>query len=253
MVKTVSRSSPLRSCRVTRWFSLYYLYKSGQKEKEEDDRLLFILSFPSDNDNEPRRLGFWPREEKTPSLAMAPSRIQKALGSVKDHTSISLAKVASSTMNTDLDIAIVKATRHGEHPAEEKYIREIQSLTCYSRMHITSCVNAIAKRLTKTRSWAVALKCLVLIHRLLNEGDPAYEQEVFFSTRRGTRLLNLSDFRDTTGHDCWDFSAFVRTFAMYLDEHLEFRMQGRRVFRARTTSACRDDELESVGPTYPPL
>ena len=159
---------------------------------------------------------------------MPPSSIRKALGAVKDQTSIGLAKVGSSTSLADLDIAIVKATRHDEYPAEEKYIREILSLTCYSRAFISACVNTLSRRLSKTKSWTVALKTLVLIQRLLAEGDPAYEQEIFFSTRRGTRLLNMSDFRDSSKSGLWDFSAFVRTYSLYLDERLEYKMQSRR-------------------------
>ncbi|MED6119565.1 hypothetical protein PIB30_012752 [Stylosanthes scabra] len=160
---------------------------------------------------------------------MAPSSLRKAIGAVKDSTSIGLAKVGSSTSLADLDVAIVKATRHNEYPAEEKYVREILSLTCYSHVYISACVNTISRRLSKTRSWTVALKSLVLIQRLLSEGDPAYEQEIFFSTRRGTRLLNMSDFRDHSKSGSWDFSAFVRTYALYLDERLEFKMHSRRV------------------------
>ncbi|KAJ7946691.1 AP180 N-terminal domain containing protein [Quillaja saponaria] len=159
---------------------------------------------------------------------MAPSTIRRALGAVKDQTSIGLAKVGSSTSLSDLDVAIVKATRHDEYPAEEKYIREILSLTCYSRAFISAGVNTLARRLNKTKNWTVALKTLILIQRLLSEGDPAYEQEIFFSTRRGTRLLNMSDFRDKSKANSWDCSAFVRTYALYLDERLEFRMQSRR-------------------------
>ncbi|XVF01615.1 hypothetical protein REPUB_Repub04eG0103900 [Reevesia pubescens] len=159
---------------------------------------------------------------------MAPSKIRRALGHVKDQTSISLAKVGGSTSLSDLDVAIVKATRHEEYPAEERHIREILSLTSYSRTYISSCVNTLSRRLNKTKNWTVALKTLMLIHRLLSEGDPAYEQEIFFSTRRGTRILNMSDFRDTSHSDSWDYSAFVRTYALYLDERLEYKMQGRR-------------------------
>ncbi|KAI3972855.1 hypothetical protein MKX01_019513 [Papaver californicum] len=69
----------------------------------------------------------------------------------------------------------------------------------------------------------------MLIHRLLAEGDPAYEQEIIFAMRHGTRLLNMSDFRDKRSNSsAWDFSSFVRTCALYLDEQLELRMQGRR-------------------------
>ncbi|XP_023530184.1 putative clathrin assembly protein At1g03050 [Cucurbita pepo subsp. pepo] len=159
---------------------------------------------------------------------MAPSKIRKALGAVKDKTSIGLAKVGNSASLSDLEVAIVKATRHEEYPAEERYVSEILSLTCYSRAYISACVNTLSRRLNKTKNWIVALKTLMLIQRLVSEGDPAYEQEIFFSTRRGTRFLNMSDFRDTSLSNSWDYSAFVRTYALYLDEKLEFRMQSRR-------------------------
>lgn len=178
---------------------------------------------------------------------MAPGKLKRAIGAVKDQTSISIAKVGSSASLADLDVAIVKATRHEEYPAEEKYIKEILSLTCYSRAYISACVNTLSRRLNKTRNWTVALKTLMLIQRLLSEGDPAYEQEIFFSTRRGTRFLNMSDFRDASNSNSWDYSAFVRTYALYLDERLEFRMQSRRGKR----SAFAFEEDEDVSPAPP--
>ncbi|GER55500.1 ENTH/ANTH/VHS superfamily protein [Striga asiatica] len=160
---------------------------------------------------------------------MGPSKFRKAIGAVKDQTSIGLAKVGSSNSLADLEVAIVKATRHEEYPPDERYVREILNLTTYSRAFVSTCVSTVARRLSKTRNWVVALKALMLVHRLLSEGDSAYEQEIFFATRRGTRLLNMSDFRDTSGKsNAWDFSAFVRTYALYLDEQLEFKVQGRR-------------------------
>lgn len=160
---------------------------------------------------------------------MAPSKFRKAIGAVKDKTSIGLAKVGSSASISDLEVAIVKATRHEEYPPDERYVREILNLTTYSRTFVSSCVSTISRRLNKTKNWVVALKALMLVQRLLAEGDSAYEQEIFFATRRGTRLLNMSDFRDTSGKtNAWDYSAFVRTYALYLDEQLEFRVQGRR-------------------------
>ncbi|CAI9103962.1 OLC1v1002561C1 [Oldenlandia corymbosa var. corymbosa] len=175
---------------------------------------------------------------------MGGGKLRKAIGAVKDQTSISLAKVGSSASLSDLDVAIVKSTRHEEFPADERYIREIMSLTCYSRAFVGACVSTISRRLSKTKNWVVALKSLMLIQRLLAEGDPAYEQEIFFATRRGTRLLNMSDFRDTSRSDSWDYSAFVRTYALYLDEHLEFRMQARR---GKRSAFSYDQEEEEVG------
>ncbi|XP_057250283.1 putative clathrin assembly protein At1g03050 [Beta vulgaris subsp. vulgaris] len=161
---------------------------------------------------------------------------RRAIGAVKDQTTIGLAKVGNSNSLADLDVAIVRATSHDEYPADEKYYREIFSLTCYSRNFVASCVNTISRRLSKTKNWVVALKTLMLIQRLLVEGDPAYEQEIFFTTRRGTRMLNMSDFRDSRSNS-WDYSAFVRMYALYLDERLEYKMQGRRKPHHHSTRA----------------
>lgn len=160
---------------------------------------------------------------------MGSSKLKRAIGAVKDQTSVGLAKVGGrSSSIRELEVAVVKATRHDEYPAEEKYIREILSLTSYSRNYVSACVATLSRRLNKTKNWSVALKTLILIQRLLTDGDRAYEQEIFFATRRGTRLLNMSDFRDASRSDSWDYSAFVRTYALYLDERLDYRMQGRR-------------------------
>ncbi|CAN6328182.1 unnamed protein product [Urochloa humidicola] len=161
---------------------------------------------------------------------MAPSKLRQALGAVKDQTSIGLAKVGSGgSLSADLDVAIVRATSHSEtFPADECHIREILSLTCLSRGYVRACVSSLSRRLGRTRSWAVALKTLVIVHRVLADGDPAFQREVFLATRRGTRMLNMFGFCDRSSRaDAWDFSALVRTYAAYLDDRLEHRMQGR--------------------------
>ncbi|KAL4579367.1 hypothetical protein LXL04_015510 [Taraxacum kok-saghyz] len=145
---------------------------------------------------------------------------RKAMGAVKDQTSIGIAKVASN-MAPELEVAIVKATSHDDDPASEKYIREIIQLTSYSRGYVSACVHAVSKRLSKTRDWIVALKCLVLIHRLLNDGDMVFQQEIMYATRKGTRLLNMADFRDEAHSNSWDHSTFVRTYGFYLDQKLD--------------------------------
>ncbi|XP_055835925.1 putative clathrin assembly protein At1g03050 [Solanum dulcamara] len=173
---------------------------------------------------------------------MAPSKLRKAIGAVKDQTSISLAKVGGSNCLSDLEVSIVKATRHQEYPPEERHIREILSLTAYSRANVGACVDNISRRLGKTKNWVVALKSVMLIHRLLSDGDPSFEQEIFFATRQGTRLLNMSDFRDTRSNS-WDYSALVRTYSLYLDEQLEYRMQSRR---GKRSTYAYDEDLDNV-------
>lgn len=154
--------------------------------------------------------------------------LRKAIGTVKDQTSIGIAKVASN-LAPELEVAIVKATSHNDDPAGEKYIREILQLTSYSQGHVSACVALISKRLGKTRDWIVALKCLMLVHRLLSDGTAVFQQEIMYATRRrGTRLLNLSDFKDDAHSSSWDHSAFVRTYALYLDQKLEMMLFDRK-------------------------
>ncbi|KAK8950889.1 putative clathrin assembly protein [Platanthera zijinensis] len=116
---------------------------------------------------------------------MALSSIDRAIGSVKDKTNIGLAKLGSSTTLAELEIAVVKATRHDEHPADEKHVHVILALTSYSRASIAA----------GTRRWAVALKTLVVVHRLLAHGDPAVEEELFFAPRRVTQMPCMREFR----------------------------------------------------------
>ncbi|URE40001.1 ENTH [Musa troglodytarum] len=165
---------------------------------------------------------------------MAPS-IRKALGTVKDQTSIGLAKV-SSNIAPELDVAIVKATSHDDEPANEKYLREILNMTSYSRGYIGACIATVSKRLGKTHDWIVALKALMLVHRLLVDGDPAFQHEILYATRRGTRLLNMSDFRDEAHSNSWDHSGFVRTYALYLDQRLECMVYERKQRRSSYSS-----------------
>ncbi|KAJ6392603.1 hypothetical protein OIU77_022162 [Salix suchowensis] len=91
--------------------------------------------------------------------------LRKAIGVVKDQTSISIAKVAANT-SAELEVLVVKATSHYEDPADEKYYREIISLISSSRGYVNACVAAISRRISKTRDWIVSLKALMLIHRL---------------------------------------------------------------------------------------
>ncbi|CAJ1944588.1 unnamed protein product [Sphenostylis stenocarpa] len=152
---------------------------------------------------------------------MASSTIRKAIGVVKDQTSISIAKVAGN-LAPDLEVLVVKATSHEEVPADDKYIREILTLTSHSRGYISASLITVSKRLTKTRDWIVAVKALMLVHRLLVDGHPAFEEEIVHATRRGTRILNMSDFRDEAHSSSWDHAGFVRLYALYLDEKVEF-------------------------------
>ncbi|PKI56681.1 hypothetical protein CRG98_022931 [Punica granatum] len=145
---------------------------------------------------------------------------RKAYGALKDSTKVGLAKVNSEYK--DLDIAIVKATNHVECPPKERHVRKIFSATSVvrPRADVAYCIHALSKRLSKTKNWIVALKTLIVIHRTLREGDPTFREELLNYSNRG-HILQISYFKDDSSPLAWDCSAWVRTYALFLEERLE--------------------------------
>jgi hypothetical protein len=99
----------------------------------------------------------------------------------------------------------------------------------------------------------VALKTLIVVHRLLREGDPTFKEEFLAYSYRGN-ILHLANFKDdssplgTSSASCstncetliqyvllvndasftsrlnvaaWDCSAWARAYALFLEERLE--------------------------------
>ncbi|KAF8400602.1 hypothetical protein HHK36_013901 [Tetracentron sinense] len=147
--------------------------------------------------------------------------LRKALGAIKDSTTVGLAKVNSDYK--ELDIAIVKATNHVERPAKDKYIMTIFAAISATRPRadVAYCIHALARRLAKTRNWAVALKTLIVIHRALREVDPTFREELINYGRSRNHMLNLAHFKDDSSPNAWDYSAWVRSYALFLEERLE--------------------------------
>ncbi|XP_057749947.1 putative clathrin assembly protein At2g01600 [Arachis stenosperma] len=145
---------------------------------------------------------------------------RRAYGALKDSTKVGLAHVNSDY--ADLDVAIVKATNHVECPPKERHLRKILFATAAvrPRADVAYCIHALSRRLAKTRNWTVALKTLIVIHRLLREGDPTFREELLNFSQRG-RILQLSNFKDDSSPIAWDCSAWVRTYALFLEERLE--------------------------------
>ncbi|XP_068652701.1 putative clathrin assembly protein At5g35200 [Aristolochia californica] len=149
------------------------------------------------------------------------TQLRKAFGVLKDSTKVGLAKVNSDYK--ELDVAIVKATNHVEDMAKEKHIRTIFDATVSSRPRadVAYCIQALARRLAKTQNWAVALKTLIVIHRALREADPTFRDELISYSRSRVRMLNVSHFKDDSSPNAWDYSAWVRSYALFLEEKLE--------------------------------
>lgn len=128
---------------------------------------------------------------------------RKIIGSIKDGTKVGIASINSDYK--DLDIAIVKATSHVECPPKEKHVKIgggglaaifLATSSSRPRADVAYCIHALAKRIAKTHTWTVALKSMMVIHRILREGDPTFRDELLnFAHNRG-QVLNLSNFKD---------------------------------------------------------
>ncbi|CAM8956436.1 unnamed protein product [Rhodiola kirilowii] len=145
---------------------------------------------------------------------------RKAYGAFKDSTKVGLAHVNSDY--ADLDVAIVKATNHVVCPPKERHFRKILLATTAvrPRADVVYCLQSLSRRLNKTHNWTVALKTLIVLHRALREGDPTFREELLNFSHKG-RTLQLSNFKDDSSPIAWDCSAWVRTYALYLEERLE--------------------------------
>ncbi|KAE8687102.1 putative clathrin assembly protein [Hibiscus syriacus] len=147
-----------------------------------------------------------------------------ALGAIKDTTTVSLAKVNSDYK--ELDIAIVEATNHYERPAKEKHIRAIFAAVSATRpwADVAYCIHALARRLSRTHNWAVALKTLIVIHRALRVVDPTFHEELINYGRSRSHMLNMSHFKDDSipnGGEAGMFPHLERTKDLETAELLE--------------------------------
>nr|GLL20398.1 putative clathrin assembly protein At5g35200 isoform X2 [Ipomoea trifida] len=147
--------------------------------------------------------------------------LRKTLGALKDTTDATVAKINSHYK--ELDIAIVKATNHVEQPANEKQIKAVIAaiLATRHRDDVAYCIHALERRLSKTHNWAVALKTLILIHRALREVDLTFHEELINYGQSRSYMLNMTHFKDDSSPNAWDYSGWVRSYALYLEERLE--------------------------------
>uniref|UniRef100_A0A0D9WTR3 ENTH domain-containing protein n=1 Tax=Leersia perrieri TaxID=77586 RepID=A0A0D9WTR3_9ORYZ len=159
---------------------------------------------------------------------------RKACGAIKDSTTVGIARAHSK----DLDVAVVKATNHLERPPKDRHLTKIIAAASCARplADVSYCVHALARRLSKTSNWVVALKTLVVIHRA------------------------MSSFKDDSTPQAWDCSAWVRTYALFLEERLEcFRVlrydieaerlrpaEGAPKGQSRSRSLGKDELLEQL-------
>lgn len=144
------------------------------------------------------------------------TKLAAILGLLKDQTAAGVARTSGPFSN--LRLAIVMATNHEESLPEEKYVEEIIAAGAGPRVQVSFCTELLVKRLAKTQSWCVAIKCLVILHRCIIDGSFLFQDLLaHVSMKEGKDYLFFGNFRD--GAD-WEYCLWVKNYARYLDERL---------------------------------
>ncbi|MCO5582823.1 hypothetical protein L7F22_036723 [Adiantum nelumboides] len=148
-------------------------------------------------------------------------KLQEFMGLVKDQVSLGRA-MAKAGQFSQIDLAVLRATGHEEHAVEKETMKAVLDVGGGSRMRVSHCVCFIMDRLNKTRSWIVAIKCLLLIHKCLHEGGFMFQDQLsIHPCRGGHNYLNLSKFRDTSSAFAWATSAWVRWYAEFIEQWIQ--------------------------------
>ncbi|KAF9677481.1 hypothetical protein SADUNF_Sadunf08G0112200 [Salix dunnii] len=149
-------------------------------------------------------------------------RFRQALCSLKEHSSVSYAKIATIGGFCDVDFIIVKATAPDDLPLPEKYVRELLKVFSISPSSYHSFALSFTHRFGETRSCKVALKCLLLLHRLLRslpEHSP-FREELLSTRANGSLSLYPCHFQDDSSSNPEDHTMFIRSYARLLDHAL---------------------------------
>ncbi|OWM76691.1 putative clathrin assembly protein At1g25240 [Punica granatum] len=140
---------------------------------------------------------------------------KRAAGAVKDQNSIWIAAVSRRSVyrNPDLEAAIIRATSHDESYVDYKNVQRVFTWVRTSPTYLKPLLLALSARMQRTRSWAVALKGLMLMHGIFCCKIPAVQ-------RIGRLLFDFSGFEDShmSPHKAWGYNAFVRAYFTFLDQ-----------------------------------
>ncbi|KAG8382676.1 hypothetical protein BUALT_Bualt05G0102000 [Buddleja alternifolia] len=150
-------------------------------------------------------------------------RIRQAFTSLKEHTCVKYAKIATIGGFCDIDLTIVKATSPDDVPLLDKYIHEFLKIFSISPSSYRAFTLSFTRRFAKTKSWRVALKCLLLLHRLLRSlpDHSPFRAELLWSRTNGLLSLYPCNFRDSSSSCSEDYTAFIISYARLLDETLD--------------------------------
>lgn len=148
-------------------------------------------------------------------------RIRQVFTALREQGCTGSATVASLVGLCDLDLLILKATASNDLPLPEIHVHQVLRILSVSPASSSAFSRCFTRRFGRTRCWRVALKCLLLLHRLLRmlPQDSPFRAELLWIRSNGLLSLYPSHFRDASS---WDFTSFISSYAQLLDEAIGF-------------------------------
>jgi len=122
------------------------------------------------------------------------------------------ASIIKSTFS-ELDKAIIKATKHNTKAPKEKHVRRLVVFVHDQKTRTGEIIDLLAKRL-EIPDWLVVMKTLATFHRLIRECKSHFIAEL----RYRTVIFNLRRFADMTTPEAHHQSIFIRKYSQYLEE-----------------------------------
>lgn len=122
-----------------------------------------------------------------------------------------------------MDHVVVKATAPNDMPLPEKYVHELLKVFSISGQSSFRAFSlSFTRRFGRTRCWRVALKCLLLLHRLLRSvpQNSPFRSELLCTRTNGLISLYPCRFIDDSSFSSQDYTLFIRSYAHLLDEAL---------------------------------
>jgi len=147
---------------------------------------------------------------------------RKIVGALKDAGNIGYAKLNSKA--ADIDIAVLKCSRHNDIPPEEKHVLTALAATESSEL-LPHLRRVVRMRLSRTKNWMVTLKTLALIHRLLRDGRgqiPIFtdEDKPQYSSNKDLLASMSEHFKDGSSPLAIECSGWIRKYSSYLTRRL---------------------------------
>ncbi|XP_038875351.1 putative clathrin assembly protein At4g02650 [Benincasa hispida] len=144
-------------------------------------------------------------------------RFRRVLTTVKENCSVGYAKIVTASGYSDVDLIVIKATASNDSPLPEKYVQELLTIFAFSPPSYRSFTLSFSRRFRKTRCWRVGLKCLLLLHRLLQSvlDNTEFRLHLLRSRANGSISFHQHQIREDE-----DYSSFIRSYARLLDESL---------------------------------